>query len=324
MLRSCVQGGNALSQPAYHLRPNKAVDRFLLGEVIQRMRAFGSLSEYTYYGFGGPYLEDFRYLYERHEDLTMVSLEQDSEIVKRQRFHLPSRKLHLREVSFGDFLEAYEPNGEKAIFWLDYTRLSVDDIDDFMVLLQTAEKLSVVKISLRAQSSDYHGKPGVFEERFKEFIPTGVAEPRQRLEDFAIVIQDMVRIAVEKALRGFTGIIFQPISSFCYRDTSGMFTLTGIICREDDEYRIRSTFGDWEFANFDWNPPRRIDVPMLSTKERLHLQNVIPCDDSAIKMLQFALGYALDGSGTEATTLEQLKQYASFHRQYPYFIRAIP
>ena len=313
-----------MSQPAYHLRPNKAVDRFLLGEVIQRMRALGNLSEYTYYGFGGPYLEDFRYLYERHEDLAMVSLERDSEIVKRQRFHLPSRKLRLREVSFGDFVEEYEPNGEKAIFWLDYTRLSVDDIEDFMVLLQRVERLSVVKISLRAQSRDYNAKPGLFKERFNGFIPIGVAEPPQRLADFANTIQGMVRISVEKALKGFTGTLFQPISSFCYRDTSGMFTLTGIVCSRDEECRIRSVFGDWEFANFDWNPPTRIDVPMLSTKERLHLQSVLPCDESAIKMLQFALGYALDGSGSEATTLEQLKQYATFHRQYPYFIRAMP
>ena len=65
-----------MKQPPYHLRPNKAVDRLALVEAIKRLGRMGDLSEYTYYGLGGPYLEDFRLLYELCPEIKMVSIEE--------------------------------------------------------------------------------------------------------------------------------------------------------------------------------------------------------------------------------------------------------
>ena len=76
-------------QPAYHLRPNKAVDRFVLLEIIRRLEQFEDLADYTYYGLGGPYLEDFRVLYEMRDDIGMVSIESKERIFKRQALSPP-------------------------------------------------------------------------------------------------------------------------------------------------------------------------------------------------------------------------------------------
>ncbi len=57
-----------MTPPAYHLRTNKAIDRFTFIEAIRRMASPKELSECTYYGFGGPYLEDFRLLHESFPD----------------------------------------------------------------------------------------------------------------------------------------------------------------------------------------------------------------------------------------------------------------
>ena len=110
-----------MTQPAYRLRPNKAVERFLFVEAVQRMANLKDLSEYTYYGFGGPFLEDFRILNDFFTELGLVSIEEKEEIIKRQQFHLPSRRIKLRHVPFRSFLGSYTPGGEKSIFWLDYT-----------------------------------------------------------------------------------------------------------------------------------------------------------------------------------------------------------
>lgn len=50
-----------MTVPAYHLRPNKAVDRNLLMDAIGMLAGMDSDGPrgYTYHGFGGPYLEDF-------------------------------------------------------------------------------------------------------------------------------------------------------------------------------------------------------------------------------------------------------------------------
>lgn len=76
-------------------------------------------------------------------------------------------------------------------------------------------------------------------------------------------------------------------------------------------------------ANFDWKEPRRIDLPVLSTRERLHLQHLLPVSEKAGKVLREALGYLIEGNDRKATE-KKLKQYADFHRYSPYFIRGIP
>ena len=66
--------------PAYHLRPNKAVDRLVFLEILRVLELLvSSLDEYTYIGFGGPYLEDFRLIAQMFPTLEMISIEEDEE-----------------------------------------------------------------------------------------------------------------------------------------------------------------------------------------------------------------------------------------------------
>ena len=47
----------------YHLRPGKAVDRKLFIESLQLMSRRLQVENYTYIGFGGPFLEDFKQIH---------------------------------------------------------------------------------------------------------------------------------------------------------------------------------------------------------------------------------------------------------------------
>ena len=313
-----------MRQPPYHLRPNKAVDRLLLIEAIRHLGKSTELDQYTYYGLGGPYLEDFRLLHESFPELGLVSIEGNRQIFKRQEFHVPCGKIQLQNTDFSSFLRQYDSRDRKSIFWLDYTGLGYSQFDDFMSLLEKVAAGSIVKVTLRAQPCDYFQQERLddFKRMFEVFLPnsSGVL-PRSR-EDFAKLVQDMLQIAAQRALPGGCGMAYQPLSSFYYKDRTGIFTLTGIVCERANLRNVRASFSNWQYVSLNWARPKQIDVPFLSTKERLHLQKHLPCRLDSGESLVRALGYYVDDNRRKS--IKKMRQYAHFYRHFPYFMKAIP
>ena len=326
-----------MTSPAYHLRPNKAADRFALIEAIRRLERLsdGPLSDYVYHGLGGPYLEDFRLLYEFFPDIGMVSIEENESVYKRQQFHLPCKTLALEQGSVSSYIDLYDPGDMKSIFWLDYTGLEFSCFSDFQSLLYVVPEGSMLKITLRSHPHDYwifprrqapiprDDRAEVFRAKFEQILPDQSANPPNSAAGLARLVQDMLQIAIEQVLVPATiATTFVPVSSFYYSDGTWMFTLTGVIWNGPGREEIENAFGDWPFANLTWENPKRIDVPVLSTKERLHLQGLLPSTEVTGKTLRTSLGYLIANSieQTEAS----LEQYAAFHRYSPYFMRAIP
>ena len=327
-----------MSPPAYHLRPNKAADRFALLEAIRRLPLLkaGGLEEYTYFGLGGPYLEDFRRLYEFCPEMHMVSIENDSEVYKRQKFNLPFRTLELIQEDLSSFINRHDPGDAKSIFWLDYTNLDYSCFQDFMTLLGTVAEHSMIKITLRSEPKDYwhlntsvrkKGQAEKFRNEFGQILPEPSDSPPRSLEKFAYLLQEMLQIASQQILPPAAyARTFIPVSSFYYSDGTWMFTLTGIVGHIGGEDRVKRAYKNWEFANLEWKRPTRISVPVLSTKERLHLQDLLPTE-TAIRTapgqeLHKRLGYLIEYD--QKRTEEALEQYAAFHRYSPYFMRGIP
>ena len=213
-----------MSDPAYQLRPNKAVDRFVMLELIRRLGKIETLSDYTYYSLGGPYLEDFRVLYEIHDEIGMVSLESKERVFKRQQFHLPCSTLVLKHKDIHQFIDEYESDGRKSIFWLDYTKLKYSYFEYFALLLEKVTEGSVVKITLRAEAMDWQRSPELFAEEFRTIMPDPDAFPSSMVEEYSKLLQDMIRITSQRAFPGQLPFTFVPITSFYYSDGVGMFT----------------------------------------------------------------------------------------------------
>ncbi|GJL69888.1 MAG: hypothetical protein NPIRA06_25230 [Nitrospirales bacterium] len=323
-----------MAAPAYHLRTNKAVERLLFLKILRKIIPVGEMADYTYYSFGGPYLDDFRLIHENFPDMKMVSIERDPDIFKRQQFHQPNRNIELLNNDLHSFLAQYDAGDKKCVFWLDYTQLEYYQFEEFMLLLSKVSPGSIIKITLMAQSSNYQNHPNdehfsndgsaidknqKFRNKFQEVLPSSnVVIPRPQLE-FAKLLQSMLRIASQKALPSSAGgLFYQPLTSFYYKDGNvGIFTLTGIVCEKAEVSKITESFSKWKLANLHWKKrPTRIDIPVLSTKERLQLQSYLPCAGRDLLKL---LGYKIDGT----RSLEQMKQYAEFYTEYPYFIRAV-
>jgi len=312
-----------MKHPPYQLRTNKAIDRFMFVEAIRYLVRPTDEGRFTYYALGGPYLEDFRLMHESFPKMHLVSLEQDPETYKQQKFHLPCRGIRLLPLDFRSFLARYDSRDRKSLFWLDYTGLEYSEVEDFKSLLEKVAAGSVVKVTLRAEPSDFleEKKANEFKAKFAAILPSSNVTVPHDSEDLAGLLQDMMRIAAQQQLSA-TGVIYQPISSFCYKDGVGIFTLTGIVCPKSEVERVRDLFSIWRFANLDWAKPKRIDVPFLSTKERLHLQRHLPCAHDAGSKLHKVLKYSIDVD--REASLAKMAQYADFYSYFPYFMKAIP
>jgi len=324
-----------MKHPAYHLNPNKAAERFAFIEAIRRLERLGEggLANYTYHGLGGPYLEDFRLLYEFCPDIGMVSIESNGETYKRQHFHLPSSRVKLVRSDIASYIAQFSPDNVKSVFWLDFNKLKYSYFENFTSLLGLVEELSMLKVTLRCEPRDY----GPFDDeklrkletdrfcsKFEKVMPEFPTVLPRTLEEFAGLLQKMLRVAVGQMLpSAATTLTFLPVSSFCYQDTkTGMFTLTGVVCDNTRRDEVERVYADWAFANLSWRLPRLIDVPILSTKERLHLQHLLPSNSTPSTTLQKALGYRIDDG--DRKTEAAMEQYAAFHRYSPYVLRGMP
>ncbi len=319
--------------PPYHLRLNKTADRLAFIEVIGRLDRLGgnSLSEYAYHGLGGPYLEEYRLMYEAFPEMEMVSIERHGETIKRQRFHRPSTRIRLENSELSSYIAAFDPGASKTVFWLDFNDLTYSNFEQFMALLPVVNRFSVLKMTLKCDpkrwkstdSSGRNGKGEVFRSMFSALMPNPDAQIPGTLAAFAALLQSMLRVAVEQSLPpSASDSTFVPVSSFYYADGIGMFTLTGLVCEEGDRASVIRAYRDWSLVNFDWNPPKRIDLPFLSTKERLALQDLLPAEDDPGDLLNTRLGYLIDDDMEKS--VGALEQYAIFHRHAPYIMKAIP
>lgn len=331
-----------MKHPPYHLRTNKAVDRLLLVEVIRNLCSQSQLLNNTYYTFGGPFLQDLRVMDHFFPTMSLVSIESNKQTYKRQQFNQFCSRIDLHNITFANFLTRYEPS-PNDIFWLDYTDLKFERFDEFQRLLRKVLPTTIIRITLRAVPEIEIGllrsrlseteidrllnvwQKG-FEEEFDAIIPDDIdlREAFDKRAKFANLVKGMVNIAASKAL-DFPGskTDFIPVQVTRYEDHTQMVSVTGVVCRRGDEQNIRDRLQAIRFANFDWGSCDKIDIPDLTVKERLHLEAFLPTrsDEDAGEILHEALGYAIDNG--ERRSKGKLTQYATCHRDYPNFIRAL-
>lgn len=348
-----------ISKTPYHLRVNKAIDRFLLIEIIDILKRHCDISDYTYYGFGGPFLEDCRLIHNHCPEIKIVSIETNQQTFKRQEFHRFSKNLDLRHENSNSFLANFSSDG-KEIFWFDYTDRKFRYFDEFMNILGKVSENSIVKITVRAEppsnglyawekfQREYEAElpsNGVsmwenflreyeaestsksawekFQREYEQVLPGSAQQTNiERLVPFLKLLQEMFKNASQQALPASGESVFQLLDSSHYNDQTEMLSITGMVCNKRNVSKILQWFKNLAFSNFDWKAPRKIDVPILSTKERLHLEKYLPTKTKTGRSLARALGYRIDD--TDPRHLEKLRQYEEFYPYYPYFARVSP
>jgi hypothetical protein len=316
----------------YHLRQNKAVDRYAFVELLAKIDRFSPISKYDYVGFGGHSLEEFKYIHDRFGLENMISIESDPEVFKRQKFNQPYSCINITNQESRDFINGYDRQN-KTIIWLDYVEPSKlrSQVEEFQQIILKLGVLDIVKITLNANPSSYIttseiASPVEIEksriDKLKEmlgeedlFPSADILGNMMMTKGFPFALTLILKYAANLALTGKKDIYFQPLASFSYADGQQMMTLTGIILEQEksEEFFDRTELKSWELINVDWSKPFSINIPDLTIREKLYIEQLLP--NSTPEEIQEKLGFKFDN--------KMLKTYIMFYRQSPYFSRIL-
>lgn len=335
--------------PAYHLRPNKAVDRFIFMEVLRTLELRHPLGGYTYVGLGGPFLEDFRLLSQQFPMMELISVEQDGETYTRQKFHQCSRKMQCIRSSLGDFVASKFPTERPVVVWADYTEMSRECLSEVADILRKAVPGSLLRITVYAESPIQDLlDPG--NKRYPQQVPQkkkdefekirnrystdmavdGIAFPSEWFQwsdfspdKFPRLLARMIRTVAEGSCT--KPKTFLPLHAVKYSDGTIMLSVTGLICLVDERESLARHFREHcVFCSVNSNEVDEIDVPSLTTKERLHLERILPTVDANGEACVKKLGYLIEGDESEKASRKKMEQFEKYYRLYPYFGKIVP
>lgn len=313
---------SAGSSLPYRLRPNKAVDRELFLSLLMWLAPKLALEKYHYVGLGGPFLEDFRLIHGRVGIAKMTCIETEEQVHKRQLFNRPIASIECVHKSLEDYLD--ETNLDSpAIIWFDYTEPKgiTSQIERFARTIGTVPIGSVLRITLNANPSSL-GRPDgnlseaelmewrlqAFQRRLGALFPNGLIADGMKQENFGKSLLHALKLAVEKEVLSFRDRRIVWALATHYADGQAMVTAALVVCQNDDK-TIEELVKAWEF-HATTDAPHRVDLPALSTLERLTMES---SDDAQAKM-----GFELPTSNMGENPFDVFKK---FYRIYPHFSR---
>lgn len=321
-------GGNI----PYHLRQNKAIERSLFIDLLSRIGRYRNISDYTYIGFGGPFLEDFKSLHSNLRIKSMISIESDINVAKRQLFNKPLSCIEIRNENSADFLASYE-FVDPSIVWLDYAIPSMlaDQLAETQSLISKLTSGDIFKITLNA-TPETLGKPKdgsdlkIFRaeeatRRLGGYGPAVVDPDLVTFKNFPSLLLHALYSACKRGVESAKRLYVQPLSSFVYKDGQQMITATGVVLNKADKdaFFSQSRLNHWPHRNLEWERPKSISIPDLSAKERLHVESLLPEAES--EKIREAFGYFIGDDEKEANEL--MSNFVNYYRLSPYFSRVV-
>ena len=327
---------SAGSSLPYRLRPNKAVDRELFLSLLSRLAPKLAIEKYQYVGLGGPFLEDFRLVHARLGISRMTCVETEQEVHKRQLFNRPIFSIECIHSTLEEYLDGYEFE-TPAIVWFDYTEPKgiTTQIERFARTIGTVPLWSVLRVTLNANPSSL-GKPDSkeisveiegeasgdraqkpttqewrlarFKERLGALFPSGLTAEGMSQKTYGPSLLHALKLAVEKEVLSFRDRQIVWTLGTHYADGQAMVTAALVICPADDT-SIEELLKGWEFLSTP-DAPHRVDLPALSTLERLTMES----NDDARARLGFDLPKSDMGE-------DPYLVFKKFYRIYPHFSR---
>ena len=316
-----------MSQPFYHLRPNKYVDRCLFVAALERLNTTINLSGYKYIGFGSFMFDDFKLLHDRLNIESMISLEADPTVRNRAEYNMPYNCIQIINQTSTDYISGGEWDGEKTIIWLDYTAPSAlaQQFNDVAALSSILNVHDIVRITLNANptslgkckddSNLQEYRLNSLRERIGEYVPVDTKKEEMTAKNYPILLL--------KCLHKMLGELFKetkydnrfalPLFSTAYQDGQMMLTFMFVVLDDhEEEKHIRESFSEHSFVNFEWDKPSILTIPELTVKEILEINKLLP-SNNAQEQLKERFGFIFNGSDCD----EKIKSYIDFYKYYP-------
>lgn len=255
----------------------------------------------------------------------MISLEKDSNSYQRAKFNKPYACIDIQNTSASSYIADFSATG-KDIFWLDYDNPKEmgQSFADFVSILNSLNAESIVRITLNASpaSLDRCGTYGKTEneirkerlEEFKsripaEYLPTAMSEENLKSSNYPLLLLNCLDRAAEKALgtSPFLNKKIKHLFSTLYSDGQQMITLTSILLDKQEDLSKIHDLLDPRIFKHRWNEPIEINVPALTLKEILAINQHIPGT------------HAKEHISNEFNYLNFEKQIENYLRFYPYY-----
>ena len=272
----------------YEFRPAKQVERRMLLELFQRLMEAGfRISGYQYTGMGSFYFVDFIMFHRYLGIKKMVSVECVQAIEKRVRFNKPYGSIEIVMGDIADFIPSLSPD-RKHILWLDFNFVVTKEAIDTIVL--SAAQLSPGSILLVTLDAEPPGPPNwgpkkwcqYFKNEAGDYLGNMTRNKHFARSNLVNVNASIIEKAIGLGLSGRDDVSFLPLVSFVYADGHRMLSVGGMIGTEEDRQNLRALdrvkmpfMRDSITAS-----PYPIKVPLLTRKERLHLDAAMPCRKS--------------------------------------------
>lgn len=315
-----------MSQPFYHLRPNKYVDRCLFIHMLEQLNTSIDLKSHRYIGFGSYLFDDFKLVHNRLNISSMISLESDVNLYKRAQFNLAFKCIKIINQSSTDFISNGDWGDESTIIWLDYTdpKELGKQFNDIATLTKIVETNDIIRVTLNANSSSL-GKIEIkdatelwdyrlnkLKERIGDYIPVGTSISEMSTEKYPLLLLKCLKKMLENSFveSKYEKRFLMPLFSTIYEDGQTMLTFTAIVLDDHSKEReITHLYQDIPYINLKWDEPVRIHIPELTVKEMLEMNKLLP-DPNAQKQLSQKFDYILE---------DEINSYISFYKFYPSF-----
>lgn len=313
------------SQPFYHLRPNKYVDRQIFSEVLKSLSRNIEIQDYTYIGLGSYMFDDFKLLHNTLGIGKMISLENDPLTYRRAAFNKPLKCIKVVQQRTSDYIANMDPCNNSHIFWLDYTDPSGigAQFDDFCRLICILNEYDIIRITLNANPTAL-GKPNSEEtnlweyrlielrNRLGDFVPTSVTPNDLIKKKYPLVLLSCLKHAYLKTIIGKERR-FLPLYSTVYDDNTQMLTLTGIVIMNEESGAIFKQNKELKkYCNFQWDNPLSIFMPELTPKEVIRINNELPVKSKG-KLIEKKYEFVFKKNP------DMLQSYLRFYKEYPNF-----
>ena len=318
-----------MSEPFYHLRPNKYVDRQLFTKTLSSLASLYNISEYHYVGFGSYLFDDFKLLHHQLNIKKMISLEANPQTYMRANYNLPYNCITVINTTSTDFITNFEAQNDNYIFWLDYTNPKDlgQQFSDIATLLDKANTYDIIKVTLNANSASLspnncHGN-ALHAKRLEELkfrlgeniVPCNIDLDDMNAENYPVTLLKCLKRLIENTLTPseYDMRYFLPILSTIYQDGQKMVTLTGIIIDSvEEEKKIRENLGKLEFISLSWEKIAKINIPNLSIKEIIEINKLLPNDD-ALELIRNQFPFIFHSEGQDESYITYYKYYPNFH-----------
>jgi len=299
----------------YELRPAKQVERRMIVDALHLLSLEGfQIRDYQYTGMGSIYFVDFIMFHRLLGIHRMLSVEGDRRISRRVQFNRPFNCVNVVMKKAGDVIADRRllPSDLKHLVWLDYDeKLGTSQLADANLAASSLprESILLVTVDVDPPGPEKDG-PADWHDYFRD-ISGDLFDPALTLEDFAEgklarVSGRLLHRAIDAGLSTRTHVEFIPLFSFDYADTHRMITVGGMIGASEERRRIRASgLTETKYYRPGRNQaPCRIEVPQLTRKERIWLDQHMPC----------APGWSLDEFELRR---EDLNAYRDVYRYLP-------